>query len=146
MVIVDTTVWIDYLNDVATPETDWLDEQLARQPLALLDVMVCEILQGLSTDEEATRVLRDLRRFQLFETGGLELAVAGARNHRTLRAQGRTVRKTIDCLIATFCLLGGHSLLHCDRDFDPFEQLLGLSVVHPEIDQAAKRGDDNDVA
>ena len=131
MVIVDTTVWVDYLNDVATPETDWLDQQLARQPLGLLDLMVCEILQGLSTDEEATRVLHDLRRFQLFETGGLDLATATARNYRILRAQGCTVRKTIDCLIATFCLREGHALLHCDRDFHPFEQLLGLSVVHP---------------
>jgi predicted nucleic acid-binding protein len=131
MVIVDTTVWIDYLNDVETPETDWLDQQLTRQPLGLLDLMVCEILQGLSTDEEAARVLRDLRRFQLFETGGLELATSAARNYRILRAQGRTVRKTIDCLIATFCLRESHSLLHRDRDFDPFERLLGLSVVHP---------------
>jgi hypothetical protein len=131
MVIVDTTAWIDYLNDVETPETDWLDQQLTRQPLGLLDLMVCEILQGLSTDEEAARVLRDLRRFQLFETGGLELATSAARNYRILRAQGRTVRKTIDCLIATFCLRESHSLLHCDRDFDPFERLLGLSVVHP---------------
>ena len=130
MVIVDTTVWVDYLNDVPTPESDWLDQQLARQPLGLLDLMVCEILQGLSTDAEAVRVLRDLRRFEIFDTGGIELAVAAARNYRTLRSQGRTVRKTIDCLIATFCVRGGHSLLHCDRDFDPFEQLLGLSVVH----------------
>jgi len=130
VVIVDTTVWVDYLNDVPTPESDWLDQQLARQPLGLLDLMVCEILQGLSTDAEAVRVLRDLRRFEIFDTGGIELAVAAARNYRTLRSQGRTVRKTIDCLIATFCVCGGHSLLHCDRDFDPFEQLLGLSVVH----------------
>jgi hypothetical protein len=131
VVIVDTTVWVDYLNDIATPETDWLEQQLARQPLGLLDLMVCEILQGLSTDEEAARVLRDLQRFEMFETGGVELAVAAAQNYRTLRAQGRTVRKTIDCLIATLCLRQGHSLLHCDRDFDPFEQLLGLSVMHP---------------
>jgi predicted nucleic acid-binding protein len=131
MVIVDTTVWVDYLNDVATPETDWLDEQLARRPLGLLDLMVCEILQGLASDEEAARVLRNLRRFQLFETGGLDLAVAAARNYRRLRAQGHTVRKTIDCLIATYCLRERHSLLHGDRDFDPFEQLLGLRVVHP---------------
>ncbi len=136
MVIVDTTVWVDYLNDVATAETDWLDQELARQPLGLLDLMVCEILQGLSTDDEAARVLRDLRRLQLFETGGLELATAAARNYRTLRAKGRTVRKTIDCLIATFCLREGHSLLHSDRDFDPFEQLLGLSVVHPRIPES----------
>jgi predicted nucleic acid-binding protein len=141
VVIVDTTVWVDYLNDVTTPETDWLDQQLARQPLGLLDLMVCEILQGLSSDEEATRVLRDLRRFHLFEIGGLDLATAAARNYRILRTQGRTVRKTIDCLIATFCLRERHSLLHCDRDFDPFEQLLGLSVVHPEFEQESERED-----
>ena len=136
MVIVDTTVWVDYLNDVTTSETLWLEQQLGSQPLGLLDLMVCEILQGLSTEEEATRVLRDLRRFEIFETGGVELAAASAKNYRALRAQGRTVRKTIDCLIATFCLRGGHSLLHCDRDFDPFEQLLGLSVVYPRIEPA----------
>lgn len=133
MVIVDTTVWVDYLNGVTTPETEWLDTQLARQPLGLLDLMICEILQGLATDEEAARVLRDLKRFQLIETGGLELASAAARNYRLLRAKGRTVRKTIDCIIATYCIREGHSLLHCDRDFDPFERLLGLIVVHPDI-------------
>jgi predicted nucleic acid-binding protein len=63
--------------------------------------------------------------------GGIELAVATARNYRRLRAQGRTVRTTIDGLIATFCLLNGHALLHSDRDFDQFEELLGLRVVHP---------------
>jgi predicted nucleic acid-binding protein len=135
VVIVDTTVWVDYLNDVATPETEWLDQQLARKPFGLLDLMVCEILQGLSNDQEAARVLRALRRFAIFETGGVDLAVAAAQNYRTLRAQGRTVRKTIDCLIATFCLRRGHSLLHRDHDFDAFEQLLGLRVVHPEIEQ-----------
>jgi len=132
MVIVDTTVWIDYLNNVTTPETEWLDSQLTRQPLGLLDLMVCEILQGLATDEEAARVLRDLKRLQLFDTGGLELATAAARNYRLLRAKGRTVRKTIDCLIATYCLREGHSLLHCDRDFVHFERLLWLIVVHPD--------------
>jgi predicted nucleic acid-binding protein len=131
VVIVDTTVWIDYLHEIATPETEWLDTELTRQPLGLVDLMVCEILQGLSTDAEAARVLRDLQRFEICETGSVELAVAAAQNYRTLRAQGHTVRKTIDCLIATFCLREGHSLLHCDRDFDPFEQLLGLNVVHP---------------
>jgi predicted nucleic acid-binding protein len=132
MVIVDTTIWIDYLNNVTTAETAWLDSQLTRQPLGVLDLMVCEILQGLATDEEAARVLRHLKRLQLFETGGLELAAAAARNYRLLRARGRTVRKTIDCIIATYCIREGHSLLHRDRDFDPFEQLLGLIVVHPD--------------
>ena len=131
MVIVDTTVWVDYLNGVATPETDWLDEQASRQRLGLLDLMVCEVLQGLAPGREASRVLRHLRRFEILESGGVELAADAARNYRLLRAKGRTVRKTIDCLIATFCLRERHSLLHCDRDFDAFEQLLGLPVVHP---------------
>jgi len=131
MVIVDTTVWIDYLSGAATPEVEWLDREVTQRRLGLLDLIVCEILQGLSTDEEATRVLRQLRRFEIFETGGLELAVAAAHNYRQLRQRGRTVRKTIDCLIATFCLRGGHALLHVDRDFDAFENQLGLEVVHP---------------
>ena len=131
MVIVDTTVWIDYLSGAATPEVEWLDREVTQRRLGLLDLIVCESLQGLSTDEEATRVLRQLRRFEIFETGGLELAVAAAHNYRRLRQRGRTVRKTIDCLIATFCLRGGHALLHVDRDFDAFENQLGLEVVHP---------------
>lgn len=131
MVIVDTTVWIDYLNGIATPESEWLDRETARRRLGLLDLMVCEILQGLATDDDAARVLRQLRRFEIFETGGIELAAAAARNYRQLRRRGRTVRKTIDCLIATFCLRDAHALLHADRDFDAFEELLHMQVVHP---------------
>ena len=131
MVIVDTTVWIDYLNGVATPESEWMDRETARRRLGLLDLMVYEILRGLATDDDAARVLRQLRRFEIFETGGVELAAAAARNYRQLRQRGRTVRKTIDCLIATFCLREGHTLLHADRDFDAFEELLHLQVVHP---------------
>ena len=78
--------------------------------------MVCEVLQGLATEREVLRVLRHLRRFEIFETGGVELATEAARNYRLRRARGWTVRKTVDCLIATFCLTGGHSLLHRDRD------------------------------
>ena len=131
MVIVDTTVWINYLNDVSTPEVDWFDREAPRQRLALLDMTVCEVLQGVSAEATAARVLRHLRRFEIFDTGGVALAVAAARNYRVLRARGRTVRKTIDCLIATFCLERGHALLHCDRAFDAFEDILRLQVVHP---------------
>jgi hypothetical protein len=77
------------------------------------------------------QVHRDLLRFQLFSTGGGDLAVASTQNYRSLRKRGITVRKTIDCLIATFCLDSGHSLLHRDQDYDPFEALLGLQVIHP---------------
>jgi len=129
VVIVDTTVWVDYLNGAATPETAWFERESTRRRLGLLDLMICEILRGLSTDESAARVLRHLRRFEIFESGGVELAVAAAGNYRLLRRRGRTVRKTIDCFIATFCLLHDHVLLHSDRDFDAFEEVLGLQVV-----------------
>jgi predicted nucleic acid-binding protein len=132
MVIVDTTVWVDYLNGMTTPEVEWFDRETERQRLGLVDLTVCEVLQGVATDAVAARVLRRLRRFELFDTGGVALAEAAARNYRTLRARGRTVRKTIDCLIATFCIEHAHVLLHSDRDFDAFEDLLHLQVVHPE--------------
>ena len=131
MVIVDTTVWVDYLRGSATPQSRWLHREAPRQRLGLLDAMVCEILQGLSTDADARKVLTHLQRFEVFETGGIDLAVAAARNYRALRGRGQTVRKTIDCLIATFCLVEGHALLHSDRDFDAFEEILDLVVVHP---------------
>jgi predicted nucleic acid-binding protein len=131
VVVVDTTVWIDYLRGVANPETDWLDTALDRQRLALTDVILCEVLQGVSDEDTAREVEALLSAFEIFETGGVALARDAARNYRALRLRGRTVRKTIDCLIATWCLREGHSLLHRDRDFDPFEEFLGLAVVHP---------------
>jgi predicted nucleic acid-binding protein len=131
MVIVDTTVWIDYLGGVKNAETDWLDREANRQRLGLTDLILCEVLQGIRDDMAFGRVLRDLRRFEVFETGGAELAIDAARNFRSLRQRGYTVRKTIDCWIATFCIREGHSLLHRDRDFDAFESLLGLPVIRP---------------
>jgi predicted nucleic acid-binding protein len=130
MIIVDTTVWIDYLSGRFNSETDYLDRELSRQRLGLTDMILCETLQGVSDERSFTRVLQELRKFELFETGGEEMAILAARNFRRLRQHGRTVRKTIDCLIATFCLHHGHSLLHRDRDFDHFEQVLRLTVIH----------------
>ena len=131
MVIVDTTVWIDYFGGVRNPETDWLDRELSHQRLGLTDLILCEILQGYRDDATFERVLRELLRLEIFEPAGLILAIATAKNFRQLRQRGFTVRKTIDCWIATFCILEHHSLLHRDRDFDPFEKILGLKVVHP---------------
>ena len=74
---------------------------------------------------------RELLKFEVFTTGGVELAVTAARNYRALRVKGRTIRRTVDCWIATFCLLNGHTLLHNDSDFEPFELCLGLRVIHP---------------
>lgn len=104
MVIVDTTVWIDHLAGTLNPETEWLDRELDHQRLGLTDLILCEILQGLRSDAETKRVHRQLSHFEIFSTGGEALALASALNYRTLRAKGVTIRKTIDCLIATFCL------------------------------------------
>ncbi len=131
MVIVDTTVWIDYFSGRRTPQTDWLDTQLTRQRLGLTDLIVCEVLQGVHDDRQWQQLRRDLLKFEVFKTGGVDLAVAAAQNDRTLRRRGLTVRATIDGLIATFCLLNGHELLHNDRDYDAFESALGLKVIHP---------------
>lgn len=130
MVVVDTTVWIDYFAGRSTKQVDWLDRELTSRRLGLTDLMVCEILQGVSSGRQATTVLTNLKRFDILESGGVDIASAAAANYRTLRTQGITVRKTIDCLIATVCMRGGHELLHNDRDFDPFETHLGLRVVH----------------
>jgi predicted nucleic acid-binding protein len=131
MTIVDTTVWIDYLGGAANPHTDWLDRELNQQRLGLTDLILCEILQGIRAESAFRQVRRDLSRFEVFDTGGEVLAVASAQNYRFLRSRGHTIRKTIDCLIATFCLVEGHSLLHRDHDFEPFEKHLGLGVIHP---------------
>lgn len=130
MVIVDTTVWIDYLRTADNPETQWLDRELQRRRLGLTDLILCEVLQGVRDERTATRVRAHLLKFRIFQTGGSALAIAAAGNYRELRRSGFTVRKTIDCLIATFCLSGGHELLHRDHDFDCFEKALGLRVVH----------------
>jgi predicted nucleic acid-binding protein len=131
MVIIDTTVWIDYLRGTENPETRWLDRELQRQRLGLTDLILFEVLQGIRDQNSFARVRAELLKFQVFETGSSVLAVAAAQNYRDLRQRGYTVRKTVDCLIATFCLLAKHELLHRDRDFDPFEKALGLRVVHP---------------
>jgi predicted nucleic acid-binding protein len=130
MVIVDTTVWIDYLRAVENPETLWLDAQLQRRRMGLTDLILCEVLQGISQKRDFVQVQNELLKFKIFRTGGSELAVAAAQNYRDLRRSGYTVRKTIDCLIATFCLLGKHELLHRDRDFDCFERMFGMKVMH----------------
>lgn len=131
MVIVDTTVWVDYLNGKPSRQTDWLHREVERRRLGITDLILCEVLQGIRDEARSSEVENELLKLEVFPTGGVELAVATARNYRALRARGRTVRATIDGLIATFCLLNGHALLHNDRDFDHFEQVLGLQVIHP---------------
>lgn len=133
MVIVDTTVWIDYLRGTENPETAWLDREMQVQRIGLTDLILCEVLQGIREQSAFAQARKDLLRFEVFRTGGSEMSIAAAENYRELRQRGYTVHKTIDCLIATFCLRGRHELLHRDRDFDCFEKVLGLRVVHAGV-------------
>jgi predicted nucleic acid-binding protein len=130
MLLVDSTVWIDYFNGRRTLSTDYLDAALATQPILMGDLILAEILQGFREDssfELASVMLGHLPQANMLNTA---LAVQSALNYRRLRRLGVTVRKTIDCLIATFAISAGCELLHDDRDFDPFEEYLGLQVVH----------------
>lgn len=131
MVIVDSSVWIDALNGKATPETIWLGLALDRELVGLTSLILCEVLQGIRHDRRFRETVERLRAFPVFASVGAELAVGAAQNFRSLQRMGVTVRKSIDCLIATFCIAEGHQLLHHDSDFDGFEQHLGLRVVHP---------------
>jgi predicted nucleic acid-binding protein len=131
MVIVDTTVWIDFLAGIPNSQTAWILREADRQRIGMIDLILCEILQGIRQDSEFIRTQDLLSGFDTFDTAGRNGAIATAQNYRYLRQRGYTVRKTIDCYIATFCISGGHELLHRDRDFDLFEKHLGLRVIHP---------------
>jgi predicted nucleic acid-binding protein len=129
MIVVDTSVWIDYFNGRPTPEANLLDSLLERERLAIGDLVLAELLQGFRSDLDFRRALDFLSAFEFLAMVGREVAVDSARNYRRLRARGVSVRKTIDVMIGTFCIQNGHQLLHADRDFDPMERYLGLSVV-----------------
>ncbi|MDB5483890.1 MAG: domain nuclease [Caulobacteraceae bacterium] len=126
MILVDSSVWIDYFRGVSTLQTDRLDALLGAEPLAIGDVILTEVLQGFVHERAFNQALALLTSLTLVEVGGQEIAIQAARNFRTLRVHGVTVRKTIDTLIATCCIESGHALLYSDRDFEPFVEHLGL--------------------
>lgn len=129
MIVVDSSVWIDYFNGSETREVALLDDILGVEPVMVGDLILVEVLQGFQTDRDVrkARILLDTLRFEPML--GRNVALAGAANYRALHSKGITVRKTIDVLIATFCMKNNHVLLHSDRDFDPIEKHLGLRVL-----------------
>jgi predicted nucleic acid-binding protein len=133
VILVDSSVWIDYLRGTASPQAEKLDTLLGTVTLAIGDLILTEVLQGCATDREFNAVKRTLSSLHTVNLGGLELAIEAAKNFRKLRALGFTVRKTIDTVIATRCITDGMALLHSDRDFDPFEKHLGLRCVRCEL-------------
>ncbi|MBI4984709.1 MAG: PIN domain nuclease [Rhodocyclales bacterium] len=133
MILVDSSVWIDYFRNADTPQVELLDGMFGRTPLAVGDLIAAEVLQGVQDDREFNLVRKTLDAFTQIDLGGHDIAVKAARNFRILRTKGITVRKTIDAIIATRCIEDGLTLLHSDRDFIPFRMHLGLRVAHSEI-------------
>ena len=129
MILVDSSVWIDYFRGTVTAQTDLLDRLLMLEPLAIGDLILTEVQQGFDSDKDFSDARRVLTSLAVVELGGLKVATQAARNFRALRKRGVTIRKTIDTVIATRCIEDGYDLLHNDRDFDPFSKHLGLRVV-----------------
>ena len=129
MIVVDSSVWIDFLNGRNTPHVRRLRAVLGTDEITIGDLMLCEVLQGLESERAARDVEALLRRFDIVPMAGDAIAVAAARNFRSLRRRGLTVRKTIDLLIGTWCIENRRPLLHNDRDFHPMVQHLGLIEV-----------------
>lgn len=129
MIVVDSSVWIDYLRGSPTPETERFDFLVGRRTFLVGDLVLCEVLRGFRSEAEARRVEVLFADFAFAPMVGHDVAIEAARIYRALRGRGIVVRKTIDLLIATFCLLNSHDLLHADRDFDVFAREFGLKVV-----------------
>ncbi len=129
MILVDSSVWIDYFNGARTPQTDKLDTLLSLESLVIGDLILTEVLQGFGNDSDFVHAKSLLTSLVIVELGGLKIAVQAAANFRLLRKRGITVRKTIDMIIATFCIESGLQLLHQDRDFDGCARYLGLQTV-----------------
>lgn len=129
MILVDSSVWIDYFRGTITAQTEKLDQLLGSEPLAIGDLILTEVLQGFTDERSFHEARKMLTALTVVELGGEEVAIQAARNFRALRKLGVTARKTIDTVIATRCIESGYDLLHSDRDFDPFVKHLGLRVV-----------------
>jgi len=129
LILVDSSVWIDYFRGTITPQTERLDKMLGREPLAVGDLMLTEVLHGFYSERDFIEARRMLTSLAVVELGGQEIAIQAAMNFRALRRRGVNVRKTIDTVIATRCIESGFDLLHDDHDFDPFARYLGLRVV-----------------
>ena len=132
MILVDSSVWIDYFGGFASPETELLDSLLGVVPLLTGDLILTEVLQGFGTGRDFRRARALLESFDVVPLAGRDVCLQAADHLRVLRRKGVTVRKTIDTIIATSCIRNGYVLLHNDRDFDAFVEHLGLKVAMPK--------------
>lgn len=132
MILVDSSVWIDFFRGKDTAQVERLDALFAKERIAVGDLIVTEVLQGFRSERAFNQARRALEAFEFVELGGRDIALKAAKNFRVLQSLGYTVRKTIDTIIATKCIDAGYSLLHADRDFEPFQAHLGLKVAFSE--------------
>jgi len=132
VILVDSSVWIDYFRNADTPQVALLDSMFGRSRLAVGDLIAAEVLQGVRDEREYKWVKKTLDAFAHIDLCDYDLALKAADNYRALRAKGITIRKTIDTVIATRCIEDGLTLLHADRDFEPFTEHLGLKVAFSE--------------
>jgi predicted nucleic acid-binding protein len=131
VILVDSSVWVDYFRGALTPQTDALDAMLGSEPVVIGDFILTEVLQGFRTDRDFNRAKKLLTSLIVIDLGGQAVAIQAARNFRALRSLGVTIRKTIDTVIATRCIEDNYHLLYSDRDFDPFVVHLGLRSALP---------------
>ncbi len=131
MILVDSSVWIDYFRGTVTPQTDRLDALLGTELIATGDLILTEVLQGFVSDKDFNQARKLLTALIVVDLAGQRIAIQAVKNFRTLRAAGVTVRKVIDTVIATYCIENRVPLLYCDRDFDPFVEHLGLRPALP---------------
>lgn len=133
MILVDSSVWIDYFRDADTPQVALLDSYFGTSRIAVGDLIAAEVLQGVRDEREFKLVRKTLDAFEHVDLVGYDLAIRASENYRSLRDHGVTIRKTIDTLIATYCIENGMTLLHSDRDFVPFVRYLGLRSAYSEV-------------
>lgn len=129
MIVVDSSIWIDYFNGTVSKETNWLDELLGIEPIIMGDIILAEVLQGFQNEKDFKTAKKLLLEIPFMDMIGQELAIKSAMNYRVLRQKGITVRKTINVMIGTFCIYNNFLLLHNDKDFDPIEKHLKLKVM-----------------
>ncbi len=129
MIVADTSVWIDYLKGIKAPHTDILDQELLHNRIITGDIIIAEFLQGFRNEKDYNQAKEIMNSLEYYDFVGKEIAYKAAQNFRELRKKGITVRKTIDVIIATFCIENNFPLIHNDKDFDPMEQYLGLKVM-----------------
>ncbi len=135
MIVVDTSVWIDYIRGVIAPHTDLLDHELQKNRIITGDLIITEFLQGFKNESDFNKGKQIMDSLEYRDFLGRDIAILAAQNFRILRSNGITIRKTIDLIIATFCIENNLELIHNDRDFDPIETFLGLKVKRKIINQ-----------